>query len=563
LLDNVRSSFEFHLQIEPFTAFCRREWRSIAFFGGGFALALLAAILLIDPAFFYPRLQTDPLNYWLKAKSLVDTGNTAARWAVNIPPFAYAAMPGVLRAPVLLIFSEFDNQLRAIQILNIPIAGFVALLSAYILSWALPVKRHWMAIGFAFAFTILNPVWVSNVFLPLVDAPYALFTLIALVVSLRIVCSPHRIRAQPGMLALFLIVFLIAFLLRFTAPILLIFPAVLALGKWRPQAVTGKRLAIASIAIIVVLGVLVYLNADAIFGRYARELLSFARRGDKVGMILNFCGAAVPSQLIPNFLQGFVHPPILYYYYAVFFSSRAQAIWLIVGLLICSVVFVGIWQERRRFLPEILYFLASAPVLALVMPSTSRYLKAYQAFVWIFFYAGGAYIYKRYRGLIPAPMRTRAFAFGVVAAVAAGVIGIRAWRLGGTASEKKFAVTVTRAPAYVSDVAATFRGLREYIETLPQDRVLLISDRGTMGRWKAISGRDYYYPDTSMKSVAAGKDLYLVVECGTMEGCQYWDEWRRRLETRVARYGVFQFDSVYAIARPRARAEVYRVTNGS
>jgi hypothetical protein len=559
LLDNIRSSWEFHLQIETFSAFCRREWRAIAFFGGGFCVAMLAAILLIDPAFFYPRLQTDPLNYWLKAKSLVENGHTAARWAVNIPPFSYAAMPGVLRAPLLLLFDDFDAQLRAIQILNIPIAGFVALLSAYILSWAVPAGRHWIAIGFAFAFTLLNPVWVNNVFLPLVDAPYALFTLTAIVISLRLVASGKRMREQPGLLALYIIVFLIAFLLRFTAPVLIVFPAVLALGRWHPDAAKAKRVAAGSLAAAGGLAVLVYLNADAIFGRYARELVGFAENGEKIGMILNFAGAAVPSQLIPNFLQGFVHPPILYYYYAVFFSSKAQAGWLFFGLAICAVVVVGIWQARRRFLPEILYFLASAPVLALMMPSTSRYLKPYQAFVWIFFYLGAAWLYKHVRQFIPAPMRSRAFAIGLVTALVALVIGIRAWRLGGTASEKKFAVTLTRAPQYVTDVASVFRGLRNYIETLPAERTLLVSDRGSMGRWKAISGRDYYYPDSAIKSTATKSDLYLVVECGTMEGCQYWDEWRRRLEIRASRYGTFQFDSVYAIARPRARAEVYRI----
>ena len=82
-----------------------------------------------------------------------------------------------------------------------------------------------------------------------------------------------------------------------------------------------------------------------------------------------------------------------------------------------------------------------------------------------------------------------------------------------------------------------------------------------MGRWKAIAGHDYYYPDSSMRNVVANKELYLVVECGTMEGCQYWDEWRHRLEQRAERYGKFRFDSVYAIARPRARAEVYRILN--
>ncbi|MGI9044255.1 MAG: hypothetical protein ACR2GK_09050 [Gemmatimonadaceae bacterium] len=67
---------------------------------------MLAILFSIDPAFFYPRIETDQLLYLLKAKSLVETGSTAARLYVNADPFAYAAMPGVLRAPFLLMFDE-------------------------------------------------------------------------------------------------------------------------------------------------------------------------------------------------------------------------------------------------------------------------------------------------------------------------------------------------------------------------------------------------------------------------------------------------------------------------
>lgn len=86
-------------------------------------------------------------------------------------------MPGALRAPLLDLFDDFDEQLRAVQILNIPIVVAVALFSAYIFSWIHPKRRHHWVIAFAFGFTLLNPVWLSNIFLPLVDAPYAAFTM--------------------------------------------------------------------------------------------------------------------------------------------------------------------------------------------------------------------------------------------------------------------------------------------------------------------------------------------------------------------------------------------------
>jgi hypothetical protein len=292
-----------------------------------------------------------------------------------------------------------------------------------------------------------------------------------------------------------------------------------------------------------------------------REPIAFARKGDKLGMILNVLGAAIPAQIIPNFMQGFIDPTIEHYFKTTFFANPIQTAWLIVGLMFGVTTVIGIWKSRDRFLPEILYFLAALPVLGLMMPSTSRYLKGYQAFVWIFFYTGASFIFNRYRERLPLFLRTRSAVIAGAVCSLTAVVGIRAWRFAGTASEKKFAVTVTSTPSYVLDVATTFRGLRHYVETLPPDKTLLVSERGSMGRWKAIANRDYYYPDSAMAGLLSRKDFYLLVECGTMESCQSWKVWRSQMEGRVSKYGWFNYDSVYAIARPRARAEVYRIRN--
>jgi hypothetical protein len=163
---------------------------------------------------------------------------------------------------------------------------------------------------------------------------------------------------------------------------------------------------------------LVYLNSDAIFGRYLRELSAFVRRGDKIGMIINVVAAAVPAQLVPTFMQGFPYPPIRQYFHSAFFSSPAEALWTIAGLSIGSIAIVGMVKARDRFLPETLYFLGALPALALMMPSTVRYLNTYQAFIWVFFYVGAAFTFRKYSPLIPAALRRRSFAFALVAAAA-------------------------------------------------------------------------------------------------------------------------------------------------
>jgi hypothetical protein len=188
-----------------------------------------------------------------------------------------------------------------------------------------------------------------------------------------------------------------------------------------------------------------------------------------------------------------------------------------------------------------------------------RYLMSYQALFWIFFYSGFVWIVNRYAPGLKRVLLSRA-AMAMVAVVTIGLVaGLRWWKAAGTASERYFAVTATRIPDYVSDVSTTFRSLRTFIETLPADRTLLVGGRGTMGRWKVISGRDYYYADSALSRVAKEKDVYLVIECGTLEACQAWDIWRVRSMDRVTRAGAFAFDSVFGAGSGQARVEVLRV----
>jgi hypothetical protein len=561
-LDLTKSSYDFHCGLESPLSFFRREWKAIAIFGGGFCLILLLGIIWLDPAFYYPRLQTDPLLYLLKAKSLVETGSTAARMAVNAPPFPYAAMPGVLRAPMLLAFSDFDDQWRAIQVLNIPIVASVALMSAYIVSWSLPAPKHWMAIGFAFAFTLLSPMWMTNVYSPLADAPYAAFSLLSILIVVQVICK-GSIRKSPVFVALFCLLFVVVFMLRFTGPVLLVFTATLASGRRRLRDFSpGLRSALIVLPVAAVV-LLVLLNFQAIFGRYLLEPVAFAHRGDKTGMFLNLFGVALPDQIIPDFHLALSHPPVINIYHSEFGSTRADKVWTGIGILISAITGFGLWRSRSRMLPEILYVLAPLPVLTLMMPSTSRYLMSYQAFFWLFFYEGASDIRRRLTGVVSIPARVRFIIAAGGLAVVAVVTWLRWNRIAGTAADRSYAVSMTRLPDYVQGVSTDFRSLRNYISTLPKDSTLLIGSRETMGRWSVISDRSYYLPDSGLTSVSRKKEVYLVVECGTIEYCQVFSEMKSRLQERLCDFGEFKYDSVFAVRSKWARAEVYRVRPAS
>ena len=558
--EDLKESYTYHAALEPFSSFVRREYLPIAISCGVFCAIILFAIFFVDPAFFYPRLQTDPLNYYLKADALVNSGTTAARWAVNQRPFAYAAMPGLLRAPVLFFFNDFDDQLRGIQILNIPILTILAIMSAYILSWTQPARRHWMVIVFSFLFILLSPVWIANIFLPLADAPFAAFSTGAVLVAMSLICSPVPAFRRPGMLALFAVLFIVASSVRFTGPAVLAFAAALSRGRWNFTHLSRRNKTFIWAGAVATIGALLAFNMQAILGRYLIEPFIFIVKGDKLGMILNVLAVALPSQVIPTFTLGFVHPPNAGLFAMNLASTIPDAAWMFVGLSISLIIIIGALQARRTLLPEIVYFLVPLPVLGLMMPSTTRYLMSFQPFIWIFFYLGLVRVTRRHRGLIERILRQRVAVAASLLLAIGGFAGLRIWKLAGTASEKVLAVSVNQAPQYISGVSSTFRGLRSYLETLPRDRTLLIGDRGAVGRWTLITGLPYYAPDSALSNVARTKDVYMLAECGILDVCQSWPYFVDLLEKRVNRYGAFRFDSTYATQSSRARVQVFRVT---
>ena len=558
-MDPKRTSYDFHRQLESPFQVARRERRALTLCGAAFSAAMLAIVLLVDPAFFYPRLSSDPLNYVLKAQNFLATGSLDARWAVNLPPFPYVSMPGVLRLPAVAAFSDFDDQLRAMQVLNIPMVAAVAAMSAYIFSWVLPRSRHSLAIVFAFAFTLISPIWLANVFLPLADAPYAMFTMATLLVAIELLCSSRPIQTRPVLLLVFAACFVVSFLLRFTAPVLLLFVAPLALARWRMRERSRRAMLLAPAIAVAVLVALVLLNSHAIFGRYFNEPISFLKVGEKPGMLLNLFGAAMPSQILPTFQLGFVHPPIVDTFSTSFSSSWLDMAWAGVGCLISALIISGMWLTRDRLAPEILYVIGALPILTLMMPSTTRYLMPYQAFYWMFFYSGLSVLAARHAPWLVRLASSRRAVLSLVAGTVALVIGLRVWKTAGTASERYHVVTVTGVPKYLDEVSGTFRSLRDYLEGLPRHRTLLIGGRGTVGRWKAISGLDYIYTDSTLTDAARSKDVYLIVECGTLDACQAWDIYRTRAGDRVKSFAAVELDSVFATGAGRARAEVLRV----
>lgn len=522
---------------------------------------MLGVLLSVDASFFYPRIETDQLLYLLKAKSLVETGSTAAQMSVNTRPFLYAAMPGVLRAPFLLIFSDFDAQLRGIQMMNVAIATLTAIMSAYILSWALPERAHRWAIAFAFGYTILSPDWLTNIFVPLADAPYAALTQGCLIVAAMTLTSKKPLASRGGAVALLAILFAVAFFVRYTAPVLLLFAGMLAWQRWSAKRIPPVVLAAVVIVPIVILAGLVALSADALFGRYIWEPLAFLKYTEKIGVALHLLASALPTQIVPVFNLGFEVPPLSVQLAPVFGTTPRDFAWSVTGLYMSALVIRGMLISRARFLPELVYFLAPLPVLALMTPSTTRYLMSYQPIIWICLFTGLASVTEQWRRRA-SPLQLRVIAGSLAIAAVAGMLLMRSARTARTAGGDVPATSIARGRAYVHDVEETFKGLRTFLEQLPAERTLLIGGGGNVGRFKVIANRDYYRPDSSLTRVARDKDVYAVLACGTAATCQEFEDWIRRQARSIDRYGRFTYEPVFDHRTQNARALVLRVIPG-
>lgn len=556
------TSYRFHEQIESPVDFMRREWRAILVFGGGFTALMLLIITLIDQSFFYPRLQTDALLYYLKAKSLVDSGTTAARLAVNLAPYPYASMPGAMRAPLVALFPEFDNQLRAIQVLNVIITDILALMSAYIFSWILPRSRQWMAIGFAFGFVLMSPWWMANIFFPFTDSPYAVFSIASMIVAIRILTSPRR-AWRPVPILMFGVLFVVAFLFRYTEPIVLVFMAVLLKGERAGRPFERKKLIISLAAAALGVSALVIANSDAIFGRYIAEPLGLLVRGDKESILLNFIALAVPEQLIPGFALMFSHSPIISLYSAEFAATRMDALWSMFGIAITAVVGLGAWRLRDRLIPEMSMLLCVLPILVAMMPSTSRYFMTYQPFFWMAFYEGGRALAARIPAVIPRSTASRSGLLAVLA-LAIGLAGGLRTRGGRTRGGADSTLSrLTSMSKYTHAYTATYRPLRQFLETLPRERTFLTSAPWSLGRWKAIANLDYYAIDSTISNIATQKDLYLVIECGSAELCAQEAEIEAQTKDKLCAVGEFTYELVFEAKAEKSGAKVYRVRPAS
>lgn len=542
---------------ETFRAFAHRERATVTAASIAFAALMLYMIFSVDPAYYYPRLITDQLLYLLKGLWFVHHGTTDARAAVNVEPFVYAAGPGLLRTTWLALFADFDDQIRAIQVSNAVIAGLLATLFAYVVSEVLPQSLHKAAIAFSFLTQILNPVWMTNMLSPLADLPFAAASTATIVLVRDLIAGSDRERNSRTKKILCALFFAAAFLCRFTALAILAYG--LVLHRKRNPTNAGRKLITPRVMIAAaVVTVLLIANTHTIVSGYLGQPLVFLSRSPPSGILLNLLGVSIPGAIVPGVEFLYRLPPVQNPFHPQFAANGFDTIVLLLGLCCTAVVGIGMWSARKSRTAQLAYVLVPLPVLAITIPSATRYMLTYQPFIWSFFFIGLAAVRSR---LAPSSRITRRAVLGVscLAILACvSMLYVRSGRLTGTrVTASSFSLGETRRHA--GEVATTYRSLRNFLERLPRSRTLVVNARHGTGQWTAIAGVRHFQLDSSATSAAAQNDIYLIVDCATPSTCSTFESTTAAEQRRFMRFGHFDFEKVFDTSTRWSAARVYRV----
>jgi hypothetical protein len=554
---DFRPAAAFHEGIEPLSRFVRRNFIFLAAMCIAFSAGMLYVIFSVDAAYYYPHIVTDQLLYHLKALAFIHQGTTEARAAVNAGPFPYNSGPGLLRAPLIAMSSEFDVQLRAIQVSNIFLGLAQGILSAYVLSWITPRRFDRWVIAYAFAMLVLTPVWVTNVTSLLTDLPHAVASLASLIACVRLAQATTRSsRLRWG--GVFLLFAALSYAFRFTGLAVAIFAVSLLRTTWG----TGLGLRAYRKYYLMAAGLialLIIVSFRTLKDGYAWVPYFFLTRTNPYSIILNFLALAVPSQVVPGFELVYRHFPLALRYDATFFASGFDTAVTLAGLSITAAVLYGAWLERKRLRPEILLLLLVTPVFATVIQSTSRYFLAYQPLFWMFAFAALKCIAEKLpRFQVSRTLRLAALA--AVLAVGAGAVYLRARSITGTEKLTLSNFSLGRSRRHAGDVAATYRSLRNYIESLDPQKSLIVGGKDVAGKWWVIAGRKSYQLDRNIADAVKARDVYLVITCPTPSDCAAFDNIDRHYRDRIDTYGRVGYVRTFEHDNPYASARVYRLT---
>ncbi|MBF0562447.1 MAG: hypothetical protein HQL37_10590 [Alphaproteobacteria bacterium] len=532
-----------------------------AYVGFGIALLISIIIFMVPPNFLLSKIGCDALNYFVMAREILKLHFDVFQ-VENGSVLLYASGVSYVYALAMIPFSEFSQQLLAIQFANMIMMGaFVSLWIAY-LRQAFPSMALWVLLAFIGGEMLLDVEWYRRIALPNTDALACLLTIGAILVARPLVAEPLLSRTeQRWRLAAIVLIAGLGFYVKMTLVTLAIAPLLLML----PRLGTVARVVTLTIATITLaLMAAFYMPTMAAYwqGLLAEDIFSFGDPSPATLVkVLVHCGAnlffsVLPDQIVPNYLYLYRTGVALEWndFHAQTYTPKIIAA-MAGGVVISAFVVSGAVRSWRQYRMEIILLLIVLPVFAIVTNATYRYVSPYRPIFWIFFLTEAqrfsTVLSKRYGKLDflrPAMM--------VLGAAGVGAILFICLRIGLRGE--------TNVPAMVNGVATVYGDVAVFLKREPSKRTRIVyinfgGESVSTDRWLLVSRIPQRIPDATLAAEAGTVRTLAVLVCAKLN-CGDLDATRHQLFDMLHRFRPLDFHLIFSERNAVARAEIYDIS---
>lgn len=522
-----------------------------------YSVIILVSLFLIPIEFFFSRLNFDSLNYYLIGKHFAETLWFDVRIAENVSILPYVGWPGYLRLPLFLLSRNPEVCLRAIQISNLGIAMGLSVFYSYALSKVLPDSLKTAAIPLSLFLLTFSNYWAIDLALPLGDNLFSLTTLSTIFLLRSYEEDSSRFLIGPlGWLVVSLLI-LISILIKITGVFLLIFVINAVRFKVSGGSISRRVVFVATILLLFLVLFLAYSSiGPTIIGRYAPAWLK--RFNDQHTQFLSlwffdFICLSLPSQIVPHlgyFFPGHEVVPVFH-----FLSGHIwqKVIVLVVGMTISTMIFIGMWMARKRFAPELLYFVIGLPIYVPITTSTMRYLSYSQVFILVFFFIGTGAIVQRFRRFtLPKKWRRGLILLSIGLFL---ILSISIRLLSGTSSKTgNFGLYWDG----IIQTSTVYRELNRFLLTMPRESTRIIMVHPGQSRWKALCGLEYHAPAKDLPWLSEEYNLLLVLDASGRDGADLIPMEAEATQA-MKPFGSYELQTLFAMDNTYAHARVFRV----
>lgn len=547
--DCINFSHDARVRSISFPSFLRENRFRLLICSVAVAAFYLIISFSINVYYFYSLMNNDPLYYYFHAWYLFHQHTTVIRFAENLKPFYYVGLPGYIRIPILALSNKFAVQLRIIQVSNIITVLLVGILTSYLMHVCVPRIANGLSIPITFGMLLMSSTVEYNVFLPMGDMLFAIFTC-GTIIAIR---SAHDLKNNRRLRITLILVSILLPLAVAVKYLALLIP-VYGFLCWIP-AIDRKH--IKGLIAFAVLGCVLLLCCCSLFWEtifaYATTWLHRISVTRWYDWILNLLTISIPSVIIPPFYYLYSRKLTVSYLTYNWLSSLRDVMVEIGGGIVTGIVMIGMYKARKALMPEIVLIVLVVPIVSPITTSTIRYFQTFQ-YLMVAFFCTGVISLLLSMGLFRNGRRS----WGVLSVTV--LLAVMMVTKGAGVLRRNLS-SISEAKKTMESVSSTYRNLDRYLGSLDANRSYVLyfaPETRLSGKWQVLRGLRYIAPDASLPKLSAKYDVYVVFDHNLKRSTRSVEEDNEDLAS-LSRWGKFRLDPVFDSSNDDAIGRVYRV----